>query len=93
MSTYAQGTNVSQLLVSSTSRSKRLVGGLAAFSDLAPHLWPSFLPLVWLIAQVSMYFQWAICFYVILHQTVYDCESGRALHQTDSSGKSSVVDH
>lgn len=73
-------------------RSKRLVGGLAAFSILAPYLWLRFLPLVGLVVFLCMWLPMAICVYVIFHQAVYDDESGRVLHQTASSGKSNVAD-
>jgi len=69
-------------------RSKCLVGGVAAFSVLAPYLWPRFFPLAGWVGLVSMFLQVAICFYVVFYQAVYDDESGRALHETESSGKS-----
>ena len=67
-STYASG------------RSKYLVGGLAAFSVLAPYLWPRFFPLAGWVDLVSMFLQGAICLYVIFCQTVYDDEPGKTLH-------------
>ena len=75
-----------------TPRSKRLVVGVAAFSALAPYLWPRFFPLAGWVDLVSMFLQGAICVYVIFYQTVYDDEPGKTLHQKDSSGKSSVAD-
>jgi hypothetical protein len=60
-----------------STRSKRLVGGLAAFSVLAPSLWPSFLPLFWLIYQIAVALRWVICFYVIFHQVVWSPEDKR----------------
>jgi hypothetical protein len=75
-----------------SSRSKYLVGGLAAFTVLAPYLWPRFLPLAGWVSMVSMYLQLAICFYIIFHQAVYDDESDRALRQPASSRKSKMTE-
>jgi len=75
-----------------SSRSKYLVGGLAAFTVLAPYLWPRFLPLAGWVALISMWLQLAICFYVIFHQVVHDDESDRSLRQPASSGKSNWGD-
>jgi hypothetical protein len=80
-----------------SSRSKRLVGGLAAFSILAPYLWPGFLPLVGWVVLACPFLQLAIGFYIIFHQAVWcpDAEHAKvaqAPHQTNPSGKSSVAD-
>jgi hypothetical protein len=75
-----------------SSRSKCLVAGLAAFSVLAPYLWPTFLPLAGWVISVSMFLPWAICVYVIFHQAVYDHEERKSLLQADSPEKASVVE-
>lgn len=76
-----------------SARSKRLVGGLAAFSVLAPSLWPSFLHLFWLVDRVAVALRWGICFYVIFHQVVWSPEdehikASRTSQQINPSRKS-----
>ena len=65
-----------------SDRSKRLVGGLATVSLLAPYTWPSFLPLVALVLLVSSCLQFAVCFYLIFYQATWcpddQGQSGRA---------------
>jgi hypothetical protein len=78
-------------------RSKGLVGGLAAFAVLAPGLWPSFFPGTALVLLVCPLLQWATCFYVILHQTIWPAggQSGsvaRPLRRADSADQSSVAE-
>jgi hypothetical protein len=75
-----------------SNRSKCLVVGLAAVSLLAPYFWPSFLPLAALFPLVTMVLQFAVCFYVIFHQTVWGQEDelaslSRTLSRKDPSEK------
>ena len=48
-----------------SNHSKRLVGGLAAVSVLAPYLGPGF------VALVALFLQFAVCLYVIFHQAAW----------------------
>ena len=57
-----------------SKRSKRLVGGLAVGSVLAPYLWPSFLSLGALVPLACSVAQFAVCFYVLFHQAAWSLE-------------------
>ena len=52
--------------------SKRLVGGLAAVSVLAPYIGPGFL------ALIALFLQFAVCLYVIFHQAAWGPEDEHA---------------
>jgi hypothetical protein len=57
---------------SASTRSKRIVGGLAAFSLLAPYLWPSFLPLAGQVGPATMWLPVALGVYVVFHEKIHD---------------------
>jgi hypothetical protein len=74
-------------------RSKRMVGGLAAASVLAPYLWPSFLPSGAWVPLASLSLQFGVCFYVLFHQAAWRPEAAHrkscgTLHPIDPSERS-----
>lgn len=54
-----------------SSRSKGVVGGLAAFTVLGPYLWPGFVPGGWLVSLACFALQLPLGFYVVFHQAVW----------------------
>lgn len=55
-------------------RSKRFVGGVAAFAVLAPYLWPLFLPLAGVIVILCLFLQLALSLYLVFHHIWREAE-------------------